>query len=258
MDNNAWYQYYVPRRLAAMSPAQFAADRAAAERDVAAVLARCALQPSDRVLEIGCGWGRHRLALAQCGLRHVVSIDIDRESLAYAAHLTRAVASVGSLRCQDFREVADGPFQAVLSLYDRSVCGLPSEAEDWHSLRHLAGLLQPGGWLVFGINDWPLHVPAASLRWHATADGLERIAVLPNPAAMTCTDQLTVLRPAVRPCRYTLTRRHYHLAELQHMLWATGFIPRIAQHRLTGQPYGTGMDGLFIYAQKVHADNHCG
>jgi len=35
-------------------------------------------------------------------------------------------------------------YDAVLSLYDRSVCGFPTEAEDARSLRRIASLLRPG------------------------------------------------------------------------------------------------------------------
>jgi len=41
----------VSRRLATITPARMTADLAAAEQDIAAVLARCALHPADRILE---------------------------------------------------------------------------------------------------------------------------------------------------------------------------------------------------------------
>lgn len=250
MSNNDWYRYQVPRRLATMTLAQMIADRTTAAQDIAAVLARCGLHPADRILEIGCGWGRHRIALAQQGFRRVISIDIAREPLVLAARLAQVAQCDGALRCQDFRHVRDGPFQAVLSLYDRSVCGFPSEVEDGHSLRHLASLLVPGGWLVFGINDWPLHLPPARHRWRATRAGIELTEVRPNPVAMTCTDRLTLLRLNGQHTRYTLTRRHYGLPELRNLLRASGFTTIAVQHRLDGQPYGTGEDGLFVYARK--------
>jgi len=253
MPNNDWYRYHVPRRLATMTPAQISADLAAAEQDVAAVLDRCALHPADRILEIGCGWGRHSIALAQQGFRRVISIDIAREPLALAVRMAQTARCDCAFRCQDFLHVGDGPFQAVLSLYDRSVCGFPSEAEDWHSLRHLASPLAPGGWLIFGINDWPLHLPTARHRCRATRPGIELTEVLPNPVTMSCTDRLTLLRLNGQHLCYTLTRRHYGLSELRDMLRASGFTTLAVRHRLAGRPCGTGEDGLFVYARKDRA-----
>lgn len=250
MSNQDWYRYQVPRRLATMVSAQITADLAAAQQDIAAVLSRCALNPADRILEIGCGWGRHSIALAQQGFGRVISIDIAREPLRLAVHMAHAVRCDCAFRCQDFLRVGDGPFQAVLSLYDRSVCGFPSEAEDRHSLHHLASLLAPGGWLVFGINDWPLHLPTARHRWRATRAGIELTEVRSNPIAMTCTDRLTLLRLNGQHSRYTLTRRHYSPPELRDMLRASGFTTLAVQHRLDGRPYGTGENGLFVYARK--------
>ena len=128
--NDDWYRFYAGRRIAAMTARQIADDAAAAERDVDAVLARTRLSPAHRILEVGCGWGRHTVALARRGYGRVVSVDIAPECI----ELARARAATAGLRCeireQAFGEVQDGPYAAVLSLYDRSVCGFPSEAED--------------------------------------------------------------------------------------------------------------------------------
>ncbi len=250
MTNTDWYRYYAPRRLADLTSERIAADCAAAEADIDALLARIALAPDDRILEVGCGWGRHSLALARRGFSRVCSIDIAPEPLTIA----RALADERGLRCdlrqQDFLEVHDGPYAAILSLYDRSVCGFPSEEADAASLRQLASLLDPGGRLVFGINDWPLHLPEPRRDWRETPDGVELLEVLVDRVAMTCTDHTTLIRPDGRRQEYTLTRRHYFLPELRRLLADAGFALETASHRLAGRPYGTGENGLFLFARK--------
>jgi SAM-dependent methyltransferase len=251
MSNNDWYRYYAPRRLPQQGADNIAADRVAADRDIAALLTRTELRPNARILEIGCGWGRHALALAACGFERVRSIDIAPEPLG----LARALASECERRCdfqqQDFMAVNDGPYDAVISLYDRSVCGFPTEAEDAASLRHLASLLHPGGWLVFGINDWPFHLPEAQRDWRETADGIELIEVLPDRVAMTCTDRVTLVRPNRQREQHDLTRRHYYLPELRRLLAGAGLRIHGAFHRLVGErPYGDGSHGLFIFARR--------
>ncbi|HEU4329062.1 MAG TPA: class I SAM-dependent methyltransferase [Roseiflexaceae bacterium] len=250
MSNNDWYRFYAPRRLD-LTSARLAADCAAAEADLHALLARTALEPGDRLLEIGCGWGRHALALARRGFGRVRSIEIAPEPLAVARALAAEQGLACDLRQQDFAAVCDGPYDAVLSLYDRSVCGFPSEAEDACSLRHLAGLLRPGGWLVFGINDWPFALPEPRRDWCESADGVELLEVLVDRAAMTCTDRVTLLRPDGRRERYQLTRRHYTLPELRRLLADAGLTLEAASHRLAeDRPYGDGGDGLFVFARR--------
>jgi SAM-dependent methyltransferase len=252
LTNNDWYRYYAPRRLAGLTPEQLGADRAAAEHDIDAVLARTGLGAGAQILEIGCGWGRHALALARRGFGNVTSIDIAPAPLA----LAHALASEHGLSCRfhqrDFMDETGGPYNAILSLYDRSCCGFPTEEQDARSLRHLARLLRPGGWLVFGINDWPFNLPAAEQRRHETADGIELVEVLPDRAAMTCTDRVTLLRPDGRRERYELTRRHYYLPELRRLLAQAGLELSIGLHRLgEARPYGDGSDGLFVFAQRL-------
>jgi SAM-dependent methyltransferase len=252
MINDDWYRYYAPRRLATLTAEQQATDHAAAQHDIEAVLARTGLRPTDRILEVGCGWGRHSLALARRAYGAVVSIDIAPEPLALAEQLARDAGLLCDLRQRSFCDVDEGGFQAILSLYDRSVCGFPTEAEDQCSLHRLAGLLAPGGWLVFGINDWPFYLPQASQRWHETHDGLELLEVQPDRVAMTCTDRVTLVRPDGRRETYALTRRHYYLPELCRLLAGAGFELVAALHRLVEQrPYGDGGDGLFIYARRM-------
>ncbi len=147
--------------------------------------------------------------------------------------------------------VDDGSYAAILSLYDRSCCGFPTEAEDERSLRHLARLLQPGGWLVFGIDDWPFALPEPSQRFEETADGVELVEVIPDRVAMTCTDRVTLVRFDGGRRSYTLTRRHYYLPELHKLLHGAGLHLKAAFHRLSEErPYGDGGDGLFVLARR--------
>src|SRR5689334_14748968 len=110
-----------------MTAAGMAADRVAAEADIKAVVTRLALELQDRILEIGCGWGRHSVALAQRGFANVLSIDIAPEPLAVARRLAREVGACCEFREQSFCEVQEPGFDAILSLYDRSCCGFPTE-----------------------------------------------------------------------------------------------------------------------------------
>src|SRR3954471_11527736 len=127
MNNDDWYRYYAPRRLAAMTPGSMVADQLAAAKDVDAVLASIDVSQADRILEIGCGWGRHSVAFAQRGFTNILSIDIAPEALAMARRLADTEGVSCDFRLQSFCAVQEQDFDAILSLYDRSCCGFPTE-----------------------------------------------------------------------------------------------------------------------------------
>jgi cyclopropane-fatty-acyl-phospholipid synthase len=76
------------------------------------------VQPGDRVMEIGCGWG----ALAEMGCTefgaHMSGVTLSHEQLAYANHRMQALGKQdqSNLRWQDYRDIEDGPFDAVCSI----------------------------------------------------------------------------------------------------------------------------------------------
>jgi cyclopropane-fatty-acyl-phospholipid synthase len=79
-------------------------------------LAECGVQAGQRVLEIGCGWG----ALAQCAGEHfgahVTGVTLSQEQLSYAQARLAQLQLPGDLRFQDYRDIHDGPFDAVVSI----------------------------------------------------------------------------------------------------------------------------------------------
>ncbi|MGL6111790.1 MAG: SAM-dependent methyltransferase, partial [Rubrivivax sp.] len=81
-------------------------------------LEECRVQPGQRVLEIGCGWG----GLAEYATRHfdahVTGVTLSTEQLAFAQERlrTNGLDHKASLRLQDYRDLDDGPYDAVASI----------------------------------------------------------------------------------------------------------------------------------------------
>jgi cyclopropane-fatty-acyl-phospholipid synthase len=76
------------------------------------------VQAGQRLLEIGCGWGAIAESAAGVDGANVVGVTLSTEQL---AHAQRRVAQAGlaqrcDLRLQDYRDVADGPFDAIVSI----------------------------------------------------------------------------------------------------------------------------------------------
>jgi len=106
------------------------------------------VQEGDRVLEIGCGWG----ALAEMGTvefkASVTGVTLSTEQLAFAnqrMHQLGERLGLGSrtdLRLQDYRDIADAPFDAICSIEMVEAVG----REYWPTyFQTVARLLKPGG-----------------------------------------------------------------------------------------------------------------
>ncbi len=102
------------------------------------------VQAGQRVLEIGCGWGAlAEMATTEFGAE-LTGVTLSTEQLAFAqARLARlGVADRACLRLQDYRDIADAPFDAICSVEMVEAVG----REYWPTyFASVARLLKPGG-----------------------------------------------------------------------------------------------------------------
>jgi cyclopropane-fatty-acyl-phospholipid synthase len=91
------------------------------------IAAKLLIDPGDRVLDIGCGWGGMALYLARtCGAK-VTGITLSREQLGIARHRAAETSqsSLIDFRLQDYREV-DERFNRIVSVGMFEHVGLPN------------------------------------------------------------------------------------------------------------------------------------
>jgi cyclopropane-fatty-acyl-phospholipid synthase len=116
----------------------------AQDAKVRRALAMAGVAPGSRVLEIGCGWGAlAEMAASKLG-SHVTGVTLSTEQLDYAKQrVARAgVAHSTDLRLQDYRDIADAPFDAICSIEMVEAVG----REWWpRYFATVARLLKPGG-----------------------------------------------------------------------------------------------------------------
>jgi cyclopropane-fatty-acyl-phospholipid synthase len=119
----------------------------AQKRKVDLVARKLDLQPGMRLLDVGCGWGAMAIHAASTYGAKVVGITLSEPQQRYATERAR-IAGVDDLvefRLQDYRDVKDGPFDAISSIGMSEHVGrraLPAYTQA------LFDLLRPGGRLL--------------------------------------------------------------------------------------------------------------
>lgn len=121
------------------------------------IAAKLRLQPGQRVLDIGCGWGGMALALAQIEDVHVtgVTLSVEQHQIATARAAKAGLSDRVKFELKDYRELT-GPFDRIVSVgmfehvgvnhYDEfftKVKGLLTE--DGVMLLHSIGRMSPPG-----------------------------------------------------------------------------------------------------------------
>ena len=126
---------------------------AAQEAKIDLVCRKLGLQPGMRVLDVGCGWGSFALHAARHFGVDVVGVTLSNEQAGLAR---KRVADAGltdrvEIRVQDYRDVDDGPFDAISSIGMSEHVGREQISR---YVSQLHGLLRPGGRLLNHAISW--------------------------------------------------------------------------------------------------------
>ncbi|MEU3184321.1 cyclopropane-fatty-acyl-phospholipid synthase family protein [Streptomyces sp. NPDC006923] len=119
-----------------------------AQRDKLDLICRkLALKEGDRLLDVGCGWGSMAIHAARHYGARVTGVTLSREQAAYAR---KRIAEEGltdriEIRVQDYRDVRDGPYDAISSIGMAEHVGSVQYREYADALY---ALLRPGGRLL--------------------------------------------------------------------------------------------------------------
>jgi cyclopropane-fatty-acyl-phospholipid synthase len=119
----------------------------AQEAKLELVCKKLGLSQDERVLDVGCGWGSFVIhAALKHGVR-AIGITLAEQQARLARERVRGagVADRVEIRVADYREVSDGPFDAIASIGMVEHVGV--EQIDEYA-RRLHGLLKPGGRLL--------------------------------------------------------------------------------------------------------------
>jgi SAM-dependent methyltransferase len=117
------------------------------EQEVGFLVNALGLAPGHRALDVGCGPGRHALALARRGIE-VDGIDLSEDFVALARDAAEADGLSARFEVGDVRELAyAAEFDAVLCLCQGGF-GLLGGRDEAKAFERIAGAVRPGGRLA--------------------------------------------------------------------------------------------------------------
>lgn len=193
-------------------------------RELAFLVAALELQPGARVLDVGCGAGRHVVGLAAAGCS-VTGVDISRELLEQAFEAAEQRGVETELLLADMREMTfDGQFDAAFTW--QTSFGYFDDATNLRVLTSMCRGLRPGGLLAIDQINRDHVVPRCPRRlwWER-----ERMIIMEDITFDHAASRLVVERQIAdeggAPWEQTISIRLYSPHELIAMARAAGLEP---------------------------------
>lgn len=223
------------------------AERTSAEIDF--LLATTGVRAPARVLDLGCGHGRHAIELARRGV-DVTGVDLNTGALALARAAAGDALPVRFVE-RDYATPPDGAFDIVMSLFGSF--GYGSDDANERTLRAWCDRVASGGWLVLELWHRDLIVTAFEPRrtWRA-GDALEvdeRRAF--DPLSGRLEVHYTYAYDDGRRTEHDIDVRLYTAAELRAIVERGGLAVRALHGSMRGDAYGATSRYLVMVAQRA-------
>ena len=208
------------------------------------------LPPSARILDVGCGFGRHSIALARRGYA-VTGIDPAAAMIAAAQERAKeAAVSVDFRQARGEEFTADAPFDAAICLFT-SLGQMGPDGDNSGLVNRVYEALKPGG--LFVVEAPQRDTAVSQLRPSDKFGAGERYTAVTrqyNPANQTVTETFRLVPPE-NPRPYPLRYRLYSRAELETLLNQTGFTIQAAYSDYTGTPLTANAATMVLIGEKT-------
>lgn len=179
-------------------------------QEVEFLMTVCGIAPGMRVLDAGCGPGRHAIALAEQGCE-VVGLDLSPDFIEIGRQRAADAGVEVEFRCGDVLDIDEvAAYDAVISLCQGGFGLLGGVAEEG-LLRRFATALRPGGIMVLETFS-----AAFAYAWHEAGESLDLVAG-------TVTEQAEVMRAPGEVATFELVTTVFTPRELRLLLKGSGF-----------------------------------
>jgi len=231
-----------------VAPQQLTAERQEAELQL--IVRALELPPGARLLDVGCGYGRHAIPLARRGYA-VTGLDLSRASLRVARRSAReAGLRVRWLR-RDMRDIpAADYFQAAICMGAFGV--LETDEEDARALAAVRGALQPGGRFLLDHKnrEWQVRHLQPTGRVEMSDGAVSEWRAEIDPAGGYRRDYEVFTEADGSRREYTVRERMYTLAEVVEMMQAARLTVRQVCGDYGGGAYGPESPRMIVLAEK--------
>jgi ubiquinone/menaquinone biosynthesis C-methylase UbiE len=111
-------------------------------------------EPSDSLLELGCGAGRIALGLHELGYTNIMATDYSRKMIKRARHLSTLLEYNIPLRVCDATDLEfdDNAFDGAIFGFN-GLMQIPQAAQREQALSEIYRVIRPGAWFIFTSHD---------------------------------------------------------------------------------------------------------
>jgi cyclopropane-fatty-acyl-phospholipid synthase len=224
--SNEFYAQWLDERMVYSCGYFETGDETLAEaqvRKIDHILTKIRLQPGQRLLDIGCGWGALVLRAAQKYGAQCVGVTLSKNQYELARERVRAAGLEDriDIRLQDYRDVKDGPFDRITSVGMFEHVGLNHLGAYFG---HIRKLLKPDGWAMnHGITSTD---PYDGETRHGGGSFIDRYVFPQGELPHLSTVLRTLQEGGLEAFDIENLRRHYMRTT---QLWSEAFEARTAQ-----------------------------
>lgn len=200
--------------------------------------------PGDRVLDLGCGWGRHSVALAAYGAR-VTGVDIARDLLTLARYTARRQQlAVDWVEADAAALPLYGCFEAVAQFCGNMLTWFATPQRTRDALARVATLLRPGGRFLLGARDWQPELPARAQHYDEWQGGAAIYRQRFDRQQRVAETQTVVFGPDHRRTEYRSQVWWPSPAEMEVLFGQVGLTVVRRSNVYAEQPYDPAASGL--------------